>query len=161
MTAILYELYRSDFIKEDSPITIALRLIFPILLLTQIIFLFMRGLLLANVSEAGQKKLLSLSDSIYASGFQLSIIFFIIGLFLSVIVIIFDSLMIRVTWWATALIVLINISIVVMAVYVWKKSFSKNNDGVTNFLVYLIVTGWTVFVIVVYFYAFYYQYLRH
>ena len=80
MVVILYEFFRSEYLTGEEPLILIIKSVLLILMGSQLIFLLLSGLSLAEYKDEHKENLLEAANLSYAAGFQSSLVFFMIGL---------------------------------------------------------------------------------
>jgi len=148
MTVILYEFYKSDIFTNQNNLILSLKYSILLLIIGQVIFLVLRGLLLAEIKD--KEKLASMADFAYACTFQMSVIFFIVGLFVLSTDSIFNYFVFPKNLFYNSLYFLIFLISCYMGFVVWKKIFIGNQ---TKNEIYAFFLLWILFAFIIIFFS--------
>lgn len=124
MTVILYEFYKSDIFTNQNNLILNLKYGISLLIIGQVVFLVLRGLLLAEIKD--KEKLAKKADFVYAYTFQMSVIAFIVGLFVFSTTSIFNYFVFPKNLFYNSLYFLIFLISCCVASFVWKDIFIVN-----------------------------------
>ncbi len=139
MVLILYEFYKSEFLKGEDNLVLFIKIQLLILIVTQLIFLLLCGISIAEYKN--EKNLLKTAGFFYTIGFQLFVVLFLLASFSLLTYIYFKSIIdVIPNPWKQILPFIISILIAIGVAYTYKKYF-KNRPEINQWI-YCIIGIW-------------------
>lgn len=139
MVLILYEFYKSEFLKGEDNLIRFIKIQLLILIATQLIFLLLCGISFAEYKD--KKNLRKTSCSIYAIGFQSFVVIFLLAFPSYLTYIYFKSIIDVISNpWNVILSFIISFLIAIGVIYIRKEYFKTRPE--TDQAIYLIIMLW-------------------
>lgn len=145
MVVILYELFRSEYLTGEEPLILIIKSGLLILIGSQLIFLLLSGLSLAEYKDEHKENLLEAANLSYAAGFQSSLVFFMIGFFNFITYGILKDNKILFNVWGKIIYFLISLLILFGVWHLRKKYFDIRPK--TNYWIKRIIGIWIIIII--------------
>lgn len=146
MVVILYELFNSEYLKGEDSLIIIIKSGLLILIIFQLIFLLLCGLSVAEFKAEHREKLLEIVNISYATGFQSSLVFFMIGLFNFITYGFFKNNEIPFNLWGKIIYFLISL-LIIFGVWRMREKYFKIRPETNQFVKWIV--GIWVFIIIV------------